>query len=313
MPKRGAMAPRSSTSARASLAPKELCLLEWCRIVVDGHILREEAQSAAHPETANENLVRSLFDSSVTGDSQPRPFGCPGLDETQPITFMSRIIPTSEFSAETLIASGQREAAKHPGLLSVWFYTSAEEGRLFQSDSFTFERSFETWAELHRELFPHRWKIGRYLAFNGSAVLNMRDEAGGVYRRVVSGSDFLSIQEDGRFIDILDMSMRAPSSDTPIPDLTVYARSRGSLDATSAKLVWNRFRGVKVRMLSVVVQIAPWFIYDFGASVFYPFDTNTRVPSPAEAAKLSRIHCTGQPSDAAPSCTFWVGNHLAPR
>ena len=294
-------------------APEELRLLDWCRDIVTGHVLTERKFRVRQMYRLPMKALFALFLTLPLLTVLPLgSSAAPALDDGQPIAFMSRIIPSSEFSAETLIASGQREAAKHPGLLSVWFYTSEEDGQLFVSNTFTSERGFETWAELHRSVSAHRWKIGRYMAFNGSAVLDMRDEAGGVYRRVVSGSNFLSIQEDGQFIDIQGMSIRAPSSENPIPDLTIFARSRGSLDESSGKLIWNRFRGVKARVITVVVQIAPWFIYDFEAPVFYPFETSTRVPSPEEAAKLPRLGCIGQPRDAAPSCSLWVGNHPAP-
>lgn len=235
------------------------------------------------------------------------------FDEGHQVTFSQRIVPVSMFTADRLIEIGQREAAQQHGLMTLWFFTSEKAAEDFWSNSLTTERDFDAWARINGQLTTLPWRVGRFISFQGSSLLQTRDETGGIYRRVVSGTDVLSIKEDGVFIDVVGLAGRTPSRDEPLPDLFIYARSYGDLSEASVRLIWNRFRGLSARLISIVVRVDPWFVEDLGQPVFDPFESRFRLPVEAEVAQLRSLHCLGRPGATAPPCHLWIGDRPAKR
>ncbi|QOY87869.1 hypothetical protein [Paludibaculum fermentans] len=221
-----------------------------------------------------------------------------------------RIVPAPEFSPKRLELIGKEEAARHPGLLVVWFFVSKEEASLFWKDTVTMRRVFSDWVTMYDAATARDWSIGRYISFRGASVLQVRDKFGGVYRKSVSGDEILNVEEDGVFADIVHITRSAPTSTDPVPDLFLYARIHGPLDQAAANAIWRRFRGLNVRLISIVLRSDPWFAYNWGIPVFYPFDTSHRIPTEPEAANTRSVHCQGAPNAKTPFCMQMIGERM---
>jgi len=219
------------------------------------------------------------------------------------IVFLSRRVSPPLFTVKHLQDLGEQERGIHPGLLSLWFTTSDSDSReLFTGLVSMGGRQYREWRTDHDALASRKWKVGRYLAWGGSAVLQMRNEDGAISRKVLKGDDFLRTSSG---VDIVGLSKRGSGQSV---ELILLGRVDGRLDVSAAKSVLERFSSLGVATIRVDMRKDPWFIENVYAPPFDPFGPNLPIPSESEARKLPQLSCVARVDVRTPDCLCEVGN-----
>ena len=228
----------------------------------------------------------------------------PGRQEA--LKFDVRVVTDSEFTMAHLIRLSENDERANTGLLSIWFTTSkSAESALLSGVVSMHGRAYSAWKAEHDESASRKWKVARFLAWNGSAILQSRDEQDTICRRILRGPDFMTISQDGVFGSVIDFSLTAAH---PLPNLEIMARSNGPLDARAAIKIWERFNSVQAGNMSIDLRSDPWFVNNIHALAFNPFEPNVPAPSEGEARMLQSLYCLSI-GHSVPSCICYIGDH----
>jgi hypothetical protein len=240
----------------------------------------------------------------IGAEVRPEPTAFLAKEKALPTAFVTRTVSSSSFSVENLIAIGNEESKRHPGFLSLWFFISDEMVDQFWAGKFTTYLSYPMWIGPYQKLSKVPWQVARYLSWQDSAVLDLRDLDGNIIHRIVRGSDFLKLREKGLFADIVGFSQMGPNEQLELPYFIVFARSYSGLNEKVAQMIWDRFRKVNARLVQISLHRDPWFIPDVLFPVFNPFEGNTTPPTESEWDNPSYLLCSGPPRNASPSCSM---------
>jgi hypothetical protein len=220
------------------------------------------------------------------------------------VTFASQVIPKSKFTKRNLAEVGKAEALKHPGLLDIWFTTSINDERELLTEIGTAAgRPYGVWRRRYETLASHKWDVARLLAWDGSAVLDIRDERNEISHQVLFGTDILNISENGAEVKIVDVIGGARQ------DLAIQVTTHTPFDLKAVVKIWDRFNRLDVGQIDIDLRSDPWFIENIQARIFHPFEVYGRVPTEEEANSLPHLFCVGSPRET-PRCTCWRGDYI---
>lgn len=174
--------------------------------------------------------------------------------------------------------------------ISAWFFET-------KTDWFAFfpprpvHDSYAVWRMLYERLPADSLAVGRLLAFDGSAVLQIREANGIVSRYVLRGRDALWWNIRGEQVELLDLIETQWTLFQGGKTINVYARTGAPLTEQFGSALWRELRDrLPFEDMSLNVRQDCWFIGSW-FPVYYPFDQPLRTPREAEYRRAEDLTC----------------------
>jgi hypothetical protein len=159
------------------------------------------------------------------------------------------------------------------------------------------ETDYDRWLRLYTEFGHKLLPMAEILSYQNNAVLRLRDSAGTCSEVVLSGENFLRVQESGVDFEILKILYHSlpphtqPSSGDEAM-ISIYVRSSSLPDVAQARdftlLMHKRFRQNR---LMVIFRTDAFFITDSIFPIMYRFDSRAVPPSREQYERSRTMHC----------------------
>lgn len=204
-----------------------------------------------------------------------------------------QLVGKGKLNTKELIRRARGILREHAGasFILVWFLeTDADRLAFFPPRPVL--AAYPVWRLFYDQIPGRSLAVGRLLAFDGSAVLQVREGNGNVKRYVLQGQDLLWWNVGVAQVELLDVILRQRPVSPVGTTVGVYARTGAPL---TEQLGWELWRRLRDRLPFVDMWLSirqdSWFVTDSSALVVYPFDEESRPPTEMELAASYTLHC----------------------
>lgn len=200
------------------------------------------------------------------------------------------LVPQAEFANEAMTTIARRVLNENRGRRFIQLQICVEED---QANPFPRmgDLKFEEWLAFQRKLGELNWRIAELTAFDGRAVLRIRNGEA-TSRLLLEGStDPLIWKVDGAQLEILHVAFPQLSWATTFQEVHVFATSSEPVPKETLSRWFKTLKErLHARLKVLTVQNTPWFVFDDEFPMYYWFET-AEPPTRAEFESTWSVKC----------------------